>query len=107
MSIVRRQVMSESRSMKVYLMVFGGEGVDRETITRVLNETSEITDWRSDLPFCFYLHSTSEASTLSDTLKYRIGGTNRLFLTEITDNSDGFITRDSWYFLFAGRRSVE
>jgi hypothetical protein len=88
--------------VKVYLLVYGGgDLVTRDDMATILDECPAITDWRSDLPFSFYLHSNESATALSDWIKLRIGGQTRLFVSEISENSDGIITKDSWYFIFA------
>lgn len=85
--------------MKAYLLAFGGTSVSRDDMARILDECEEVSDWRSDLPFCFYLHSESRAPALSECIKHQVGGDVRVFISEIGENSDGFITKESWYFI--------
>jgi len=54
------------------------------------------------LPFCFYILSNASASELLEDLKSSmktIDREARLFISEIPENSDGFITKESWYFI--------
>jgi hypothetical protein len=59
----------------------------------------EIITWRYDQPHAFYLISNKDAKTIAARLHDLAGGKGRFIVSEITDNSSGWITTESWYLI--------
>ena len=77
-----------------YLFVYAEDLGTREDLRDFLDGLPEVLNWRYDLPNAFYIVSESEASELAKKIK-RIGD-GRFVVTEIPENSDGWLPRRSW-----------
>jgi hypothetical protein len=81
-----------------YLLVYNDALGSREDVKRCLNEMDEVTTWRYDLPHSFYFVSESDARTLAESIRKRLGK-GRFLIAEITDNKQGWLPSDTWYLL--------
>jgi hypothetical protein len=84
---------------KVYLMVYGDTTGTRETIKTWANESALVLTWRIDMPHSIYLVSESTASELSADLAKKTNNSRRFLIVEISDNRQGWLPTDTWYFL--------
>ena len=83
---------------RAYIMVHSEEFGTREVVKGYLNQIPEISHWRYDLPNCFYLISAASANVLADKLR-NMSNKGRFIVLEYTDNSQGWLTKQSWYLL--------
>jgi hypothetical protein len=86
---------------KAYLLTFSGTIGSQEQIAALLNLMGNIvTTWRYDLPHAFYLISPYDAKTIAeslyDLLPIKSKPSARLIVTEISGNSWGWLTKESW-----------
>lgn len=79
---------------RAYLFVYAADLGTREELRDFLEELPEVLNWRYDLPNTFYLVSESTASELAG--KIRQAGRGRFVVTEIPENSNGWLPRRSW-----------
>lgn len=85
---------------KVYLFVYSNTIGDREVMKNILNNTVEVLDWRYDMPNSFYLISNHDAYVLVDRIRSKIQSeTCRFFITEISNNYQGYLPKDTWDFI--------
>lgn len=82
---------------KVYLLIYATTFGDREVIKNWFNQESGIVHWRYDLPNTFYIVSPKSASELSDSLGNFVGKKGRFLITEISDNRQGLLPKETWY----------
>ncbi|UKK62340.1 hypothetical protein L6468_00760 [Prevotella communis] len=84
--------------MKVYLFTFGLSFGSREEAKAILNKCSSVKGWRTDMMRSFYLKSEESADTIAKEIREH-KKTGRFIVVEITDNSQGWIQKDSWKFI--------
>ena len=85
--------------MPKYLFTYSPSMGDKEAVKSMLNSISEITDWRYDLPNCFFLETNLSAKDLSRIIRNKHAD-GRYFITEIShDNRQGMLPRSTWDFL--------
>lgn len=81
------------------LFVYNDSVGTREQITSVLNRMTTVMTWRYDLPNCIYIISDHSADDISKEFE-RVRGSHGLFIfLEYNQNSQGRMTRESWYLL--------
>jgi hypothetical protein len=85
---------------KLFLVIFNDKVGKREVVTRWANECDLITTWRADMPHCVYVVSEHSADELSESFIQTIGKSGRHFISEVTDNVQGWMPEDTWYFFF-------
>lgn len=87
--------------MKTYLMVYSDKLGDREAVKRILGLMPEISHWRYDMPHSFYLWSEASAQELVNSMVSHISQatSKRFIITEITDNRQGYLPRETWNFI--------
>lgn len=59
-----------------------------------------INDWRSDIPNICYVKSTNSASEIAQKIHNVAIAKAKFFICEINENCDGFVTEDTWLFIF-------
>lgn len=79
---------------RAYIFVYAEELGDREALRDFLDRLPEVLNWRYDLPNAFYLVSESSADELAN--KIKLVGTGRFIITEVPENSQGWLPRRSW-----------
>jgi len=84
---------------KAYLLVFSDATGGKPAIREWLNKEGAVIHWRTDLPHSFYVISEASASELSQSLLNHIGKKARYLLTEISDNRQGILPKETWYLL--------
>lgn len=87
-------------NLKSYLFVYNEAFGSKEDVINILDRIIEITNWRSDLPHSFYLRTASPTLYIAQKIKKLALSKNCNFiLTEIADDSEGYIPLSSWYFI--------
>lgn len=84
---------------KCYLLVYSSTAATPQKMKEILNSISEVSTWRTDVDYTFFIVSEVEASTLSELIRSRTGEQGRFLVSEINDNRQGWLTPESWYLL--------
>jgi hypothetical protein len=84
---------------KAYLLVFSETLGTREEVKNCVDSIPQIIDWRSDLPQAIYLISEESAEALSGLITRQIGKHGRFILQEFTENSAGWLPKETWHLL--------
>lgn len=85
---------------RTYLFVYADSLGSRDVVKTIIDSIPQIVDWLYDIPNCFYLKSTSSANELVDLVKAKTQVKDPVFfITEITTNRQGYLTKDVWNFL--------
>jgi hypothetical protein len=84
---------------KVYLLIYNDMMGSRDLIKQWANSSDLVVNWRYDLPHCFYLVSEATAAELSAGLRAFFGNSGRFIITELSENRQGWLPADTWYFL--------
>ena len=79
---------------RAYLFVYAADLGDREDVKGHLDGLPEVLHWRCDLPNAFYLVSNESAEKLANKIKAL--GDGRFIVTEIPENSQGWLPQRSW-----------
>lgn len=87
--------------MKTYLFVYANSLGDRERVKGMLSLMPEVSHWRYDMPNSFYIMSDCSAQELVDAIANKVGGqgVKRFIITEISDNRQGYLPRETWNFI--------
>jgi len=91
---------------KAYLLLFSDATGGKQVIREWLNREGAVIHWRTDMPNSFYLISEATANELSQSLMNRIGKKGRHLVTEITDNRQGMLPKETWHLLRHKRREA-
>ncbi|OPG73052.1 hypothetical protein B1219_08175 [Pseudomonas ogarae] len=84
---------------KVYLFIYNDEVGTRQEIKTIINEMSTVITWRFDIPHCFYIVSENTAIEIYEEFSVANGQKGRFMFVECTDNRQGLMLKDTWYFL--------
>jgi hypothetical protein len=84
---------------KAYLLAFNDIAGKVAAVKDIVDKTPGVVTWRYDLPNAIYIISEETASQLSDKLHLSLPANSRFIITEIPDNSSGWLTPDSWYLI--------
>ena len=84
---------------RAYLLIYSGGVGTREGIRDFIDDLPEILNWRYDVPHAFYLISESDADEIAERLLQYSGGDGRFLITEVAENSQGWLPRGAWRFL--------
>lgn len=84
---------------RAYLFIYTSGVGTREEIRDYIDNLPEIINWRYDVPHAFYLISESSADEITDRIRQFSDGDGRFLITEISENSQGWLTRGAWRFL--------
>jgi hypothetical protein len=92
--------MSED-TKRAYLLAFSPSVGTQAEISAALKQLlgSLVIHWRYDMPAAYYIISTARAAELARGLRQILGDKGRFIVTEITDNSFGWLTRESWQLI--------
>jgi len=83
-----------------YILCYDDAFGDRDKVKGYMNSIPQITHWRYDLPHCFYVVSTSSsADIITNQLRRLSGEQGRFFFMQYHENSQGWLTAESWYLL--------
>jgi hypothetical protein len=83
---------------KLYLLVYNDSMAPRDVMKAWANLSEHVITWRYDLPHCIYLVSEATAAELSEELQSFLGTDGRYLITEISENRQGWLPADTWYF---------
>jgi hypothetical protein len=86
---------------KSYLFVYDNEVGTRDQVKAWLDSMDEVLDWRYEIPNSFYLISEKSAKELSEHF-HQVSGQRKnvgFIITEIVDNSFGWLDGKSWYLI--------
>ncbi|HFF6664427.1 hypothetical protein ACPEEE_00865 [Klebsiella pneumoniae] len=84
---------------KLYIFNYTEEVGTREQIKAWLGQEEKITNWRYDMPGCFYLVSDATANELSQSFIMFNGTKGRHLIAEINDNRQGLLPKQTWTFM--------
>ena len=84
---------------KAYLLVYSSTLGTYDEVKACLNQIPEVLTWRKDLPSSFYLISETDATTLARLIRECRGKKGRFLVTELVDNSNGWLPNASWYLM--------
>jgi len=84
---------------KAYLLAFSDDLGTRVEIKEFLEVMPSVLTWRYDMTNAFYIISEKTAETIASELLERIKNRGRFIITEVTDNRQGWLTKDSWYLM--------
>lgn len=86
--------------MNTYLMIYSNTMCEREEMKNIIDSIPEISNWRYDIPNSFYIQSTYSADKLVEILEKKFENKDKRFLiVQITENSQGFLTKETWDFI--------
>lgn len=89
---------------KAYLLVYSDSLGSRNAVKECLSAIESVITWRYDMPNCFYIISERTAAEIYIEIKGYLGN-GRFLITEISDNRQGRLTRDSWNFIKFKKKS--
>lgn len=84
--------------MKYYLFIYSNTFGERDRVKQIIESISIISNWRYDLPNCFYITSESSANELAEEILQRVPNT-RFLISEVSENKQGWLPKDTWKFL--------
>jgi hypothetical protein len=84
---------------RVYLMVFNSTFGSRDQVIDWANKSSAVLTWRADMSHSIYLVSEGSADDIKQTIPENMGVGGAYLISEVTDNRNGKLVKDSWYFL--------
>ena len=83
---------------KTYLLAYSDDVGTRDQLKNALNEMPSVITWRYDMTNAFYIISEEMADTISTELRDRLPN-GRFLVTELGDNRQGWLTKDSWHLI--------
>ena len=84
---------------RAYLLTYSSGVGTREDIRDFIDSRPEILNWRYDTPHAFYLISESDADEIAERILKFTDGEGRFLITEVAENSQGWLPRGAWRFL--------
>lgn len=84
---------------RAYLLIYSPDIGTREEIRDYIDDLPEILNWRYDVPQGFYLVSQSNADDIANHILRFSNGNGRFLITEVVENSQGWLPRRTWHFL--------
>ena len=84
---------------RAYLFIYSSSVGTREEVRDYIDELPEILNWRYDIPHAFYLITESSADEITDKILDFAGGDGRFLITEVTENSQGWLPKRTWRLL--------
>ena len=87
-----------------YLLIFSEATGGKEKVREWLNAEDLVLHWRTDLPNRFYVISEATAAELSESLSNPIGRKGRFLFSEVGENRQGLLPKETWYLLRNKRR---
>jgi hypothetical protein len=82
-----------------YILVHSDDCGTREEVKGYINLINEIIFWRYDISNCFYIISDSSSEILANKFRSLSNNKGRFIISEITGNSYGWLTENSWYLI--------
>jgi len=90
---------------KAYLLVYSDSTGGLEAIRTWAGREKAVLHWRYDMPHSMYLISERSAADLAASLTQALGRKGRFIITEIIDNRQGLLPKDTWNLLREKRRT--
>ena len=86
--------------MNTYLITYSDQLGTQEAVAKVIDNISEIADWRYDMQNCIYLKSMYSAVYLAEKIREKIPK-GRFIIADISNNSmrNGYLTPETWNFI--------
>jgi hypothetical protein len=84
---------------KCYLLAHSSAAASHAQMKTILNTIDEVVHWRSEMACVFFVVSEKSASDLTKLIRAQSGDKGRFIISEITQNRNGWITKDSWYMI--------
>ena len=84
---------------KAYLLVFSDDVGSREAVKKCLEAMPEVLNWRYDMSNAFYIISEHSAQQLYDSFRNYITTNGRFLFTEVGENKQGWLTKQSWHLM--------
>ena len=84
--------------MRCYLLIFNNLFGTRYDAIEIIKKVSIVSSWRCDMPNAIYLKSESSAQQLCDAIR-KVRTTGRFLVCEISDNRQGYLTKETWSFM--------
>ena len=84
---------------RAYLLICSSGVGAREDVRDFIDSQPEILNWWYDIPHAFYLISDSDADEIAELILQFTGGDGRFLITEVAENSQGWMQRGAWQFL--------
>ncbi|WP_336341666.1 hypothetical protein [Pseudomonas atacamensis] len=84
---------------KLYLLIYNDDVGTRTEVKTILNKMTTVLLWRYDIPHCFYITSNNSAKELHEEFITANGKKGRFMFIECTDNRQGLMLKDTWFFL--------
>lgn len=85
---------------KTYIFVYSNALGSREEVRQIVDSIQEIVNWIYGIPNCFFIQSNRTADELVDLIKGKFPGDGKMFfVSEITDNRQGYLSQDLWKFI--------
>ena len=84
---------------RAYLLIYSGGVGTRQEVQDYIDDLPEILNWRYDIPHAFYLISESDADKITERILEFTGGDGRFLITEVAENSQGWLPRGAWRFI--------
>lgn len=84
---------------KAYLFAYANSLGDRDTVKNVLNNLRVVEKWRYDMPNSFYLVSEYSAKQIAQEIRGLVNDKGRFIVSEISENSYGWLTDGSWHLI--------
>ena len=84
--------------MKVYQLTCSPLFGEENDVTYMLKGIDSIKDLRSPIPYFFLIKTYDTAPTLAEKLLKVFPG-RRFLLSELTDNRQGYLPKDTWDFI--------
>ena len=86
--------------LKTYILLYNQQVGTRDEVKSILDSMGEVKEWRTELPYSFFILSEDSASSLVKILRERTGSKGRLIIAEIpSGNRQGWLSPATWQFL--------
>jgi len=89
---------------KAYLLTYSDATGGRTHIRAWCDAEPMVIHWRYDMPHSFYLISEATAAELAASLKEHVAKKGRFLITEVSDNRQGWLPKETWQLLKNKRR---
>jgi hypothetical protein len=83
---------------RAYILAYSDSLGNRDTIKNCLSKIPEVVTWRFDMPYSFYIISDHSAVEIARSIRSNLKN-GRFLITEITDNKQGWLPNETWYFV--------
>lgn len=85
--------------IKSYLLAFSDTLGTRDEVKQCLDVMSIPLTWRYDMNNAFYIVTEASAAEIADKIREHFKNNGLFIIAEVGGNKEGWLTKDSWYFL--------